>query len=159
MKKYVTKNRDQLLKEQIAFLKFTISDIENTISRADTKVSILLATIGVFLSTTVTILKSASHCCICVIMLSWVAIVFSVATIVLGLFVLLNRNPKNNNLPNITTRTQIKKRLAEQLSDLHKVCNTKYTFFKWSLVSFAFATIATIALVVLRFLIHIPCIY
>lgn len=140
-----TSTDNELLKEECSYLEFEINDLQRSIERADTKISILLTAIGVFLGVVATVMQNltGTKC------LLWVTLIASATTVILGVFVLWNRKGKGLEEENPTFKTldQIRDRLKTDVDSLRGICKQKYWFFRGSLIMFAIAAVSTIVLV------------
>lgn len=137
---------NEFLKEECSYLQFEINDLQRIVERADTKTSILLTAIGVFLSVAATVMNNPTS----VKWLFWVSLISSAATILFGVCVLWNRKVQGlaEKSHSFNIQEQIRNRLQSDVKDLRDVCKVKYLFFKLSLITFTLATIATIVLVI-----------
>ncbi|MBR5947925.1 MAG: hypothetical protein IKZ82_04640 [Clostridia bacterium] len=141
-----------------SYLQFKINELQEIISRADTKASIILASIGVFLGTAIGIKDKLISAKISpqkilnnAISFAFYAIIaFSVLSVVLGVLTLLNRNVSADES---STSSSIQDHLTNEIKMLDDLRNAKYKYFRLSLLSFAVTAFFTILLALSYFLV------
>lgn len=148
-----------------SFLQFRISDLQDIINRADTKASIILAAVGVFLGTAIEVKKNLSASQlntgdIYLIIQKYaysVVILFSLLCVLFGTLTIRSR--KGQGLKNDDKKGEdsskpivdITVEYHKHLAALEKIRKRKYRWFSFSLFCFAITSIATISLVFVFF--------
>ena len=134
--------QDELNSEKCSFLEFKINDLQKTIERADTKVSILLTAIGVFLGVAATMMQNQTGSYFWLTL----SLAFSAITVLLGVIVLWARNgdKKQSKQSEIKSQKQILDYLKIDDENLNQIRNNKYGWYRLCLISFSLASISTI---------------